>query len=477
MDCAVKRAPAMTTPPTPVIIEAAGSTRLVRTGTQFTLLDAGGNGPTLRYGGAAVDASHYGDWSPIGAETTAGGYEVVWHQALSSLFAIWTTDLNGNYTASTGTVLGTSPTLMSAEIALGQDLNDDGRIGPPISYVENQGTTWLVKIGTGYEFATGAGAGPTLKVGGIDLDITKFGNWAPFAAEAIAGGYQVAWKLAGADQYVVWTTDSFGSFATSTGVVSGHSAALEGAEPTFHQDLNGDGVIGFVTTLIQDAGALRLYQVGSNYVLRDTIGTDLTLKQDGSAVDAGKFGNWAPIAAEAIPGGFKVAWHEAGTNNYAIWTTDSFASRSAGSGVLAGSSNALQMQEKLFAQDLNGDGRIGPAETVIENFGNIRLVQVGDQFELRDGSNTGPTLQYGGSAVSSAAHGAWQPVAAEQTASGYEVAWHQAGSNIFIVWQTDAQGNYATSSGMILGSGTTLQGFETSFHQDLNGDGHIGPWL
>ena len=67
----------------------------------------------------------------------------------------------------------------------------------------------------------------------------------PFAAEQLSGGgYEVAWKIAGADQYSVWNTDSSGNMLSNpTGVVSGSSPALKALEPGFQQDLNGDGTI------------------------------------------------------------------------------------------------------------------------------------------------------------------------------------------------------------------------------------------
>ena len=67
--------------------------------------------------------------------------------------------------------------------------------------------------------------------------------WTPIGAEQTASGYEVAWKVTGADQYSVWTTDSSGSYTSDiVGVVPGTSSALEMLEPSFHQDLNGDGV-------------------------------------------------------------------------------------------------------------------------------------------------------------------------------------------------------------------------------------------
>ena len=63
------------------------------------------------------------------------------------------------------------------------------------------------------------------------------------ALEQTASGYEVAWKIAGADQFSIWNTDSSGNYV-SYSVYSGTSTALESLETSFHQDLNGDGVIG-----------------------------------------------------------------------------------------------------------------------------------------------------------------------------------------------------------------------------------------
>ena len=58
-------------------------------------------------------------------------------------------------------------------------------------------------------------------------------------------GYEVAWKITGADQYTVWFTDNSGNYLSSAfDVASGTSAALQSFETSFQQDLNGDGVIG-----------------------------------------------------------------------------------------------------------------------------------------------------------------------------------------------------------------------------------------
>jgi serralysin len=74
------------------------------------------------------------------------------------------------------------------------------------------------------------------------------GGWTPIAVEQTSSGYEVAWRYPGSDQFTIWTTDSRGNFATSTGQVSGTSATLLLAEARFHQDLNADGTIGPVAS-------------------------------------------------------------------------------------------------------------------------------------------------------------------------------------------------------------------------------------
>jgi hypothetical protein len=44
------------------------------------------------------------------------------------------------------------------------------------------------------------------------------------------------------------------------------------------------------------------------------------------------------------------------------------------------------------------------------------------------------------------------------------------------VWYTDSSGNFASDPiGTVSGTSAALESFETSFQQDLNGDGTIGP--
>ncbi|MFX5761067.1 hypothetical protein ABTE44_20270, partial [Acinetobacter baumannii] len=75
------------------------------------------------------------------------------------------------------------------------------------------------------------------------------------------------------------------------------SPALKALEPVFHQDLNGDGVIGIPATVIEAFGSTSLTAVGNNFFLYSG-GSGPSLKYGGTAVVAGQFGGWTPIGAE-----------------------------------------------------------------------------------------------------------------------------------------------------------------------------------
>ncbi len=59
---------------------------------------------------------------------------------------------------------------------------------------------------------------------------------------------------------------------------------------------------------------------------------------------------------------------------------------------MSGNSAALKELETSFRQDLNGDGVIGGATTVIEAFGTTSLTKIGDTFYLIAGGS-GPVLK------------------------------------------------------------------------------------
>jgi serralysin len=114
------------------------------------------------------------------------------------------------------------------------------------------------------------------------------------------------------------------------------SYALESLEPIFHQDLNGDGVIGLTTTVIQVDGSTSLTEVANQYYLYNSAGSGPALKLSGAAVVAGQFGAWVPIGAVQTASGYEVAWKVPGADEYSVWTTDSNGNHISNNGVVSG---------------------------------------------------------------------------------------------------------------------------------------------
>jgi serralysin len=259
--------------------------------------------------------------------------------------------------------------------------------------------------------------------------------------------------------------------------VSGSSTALKALEPSFQQDLNGDGVIGTAATVIEAHGNTSLTVVGNNYALNPSGGGTGPLLKYGSVITVGQYGAWTFIGAEQISGGYEVALHLPGSDQYTVWNTDingNVVSNGTG-GIVSGASTALRSLETSFQQDLNGDGIIGISSTavVIESYGNTSLTVIGNNYALNpSGGGTGPLLKYG-SVVTVGQYGAWTFIGAEQISGGYEVALHLPGSDQYTVWNTDTDGNVVSNAtgGIVSGSSNALKSLELSFQQDLNGDG------
>ena len=107
------------------------------------------------------------------------------------------------------------------------------------------------------------------------------------------------------------------------------------------------------------------------------------------------------------------------------------------------------------------------------------LVQVGNQFFLRDGGGVGPSLKArGGRRIfPMASSGAWTPGSGRSRRRG-AIRWpgSSGADDQYIVWNTDGSGNWTSyATGVVSGSNAALQLLETAFQQDLNGSGQIGP--
>jgi hypothetical protein len=83
----------------------------------------------------------------------------------------------------------------------------------------------------------------------------------------------------------VWDTDANANYVSDPiGMVSGDSYALEALEPSFQQDLNGDGTIGPTTTVIQTLDGTTLVELGAvsaEYAMENSGGSGPTLSNGG----------------------------------------------------------------------------------------------------------------------------------------------------------------------------------------------------
>jgi hypothetical protein len=176
--------------------------------------------------------------------------------------------------------------------------------------VEAFGVTRLDQVGSGFFLDDSTGSGPSLKLGGSVVTLGQLGGWAPIGAEKTATGYQVAFKMTGADQYAVWSTDANGNYITNAlGAVSGSDPSLLGLEKSFAQDLNNDGQIGVPNI----PNAINVDSTGTdkfvastgvdNFVFHASFGKDVIsgfdVKQDGLWFDHTMFSSPADILNHA----------------------------------------------------------------------------------------------------------------------------------------------------------------------------------
>ena len=159
-----------------------------------------------------------------------------------------------------------------------------------------------------------------------------------------------------------------------------------------------------------------------------------------------------------------------------VWNTDSSGNYISDYRRRVGNQHCVGIARDQFPSGLErrrGDRCSG---TVIEAIGSTSLVEVGNHFFLDSiSSGTGPSLKYAGADFVAGQFGDWTPIGAEQTASGYEVAWKiRRCRSVFGLdhrQQRQLHLEYCRYVGQLT---STLESFEPSFHQDLNGDGVIG---
>ena len=335
------------------------------------------------------------------------------------------------------------------------------------SIIATDGSTSLAEVANEYFIYKSGGSGLALRYGGAHITAGEFGAWTPIGAVQTSTGYEVAVQFGTADEYTIWTVDNSGNVTDTFGVVAGNSYALELLEFTFNQDLNGDGVIGVTKTVIQVDGSTGLAEVANEYFIYESGGSGLALSYGGAPITAGEFGAWTPIGAVQTSTGYEVAVQFGTADEYTIWTVDNSGNVTDTFGVVAGNSYALESLESTFNQDLNGDGVIGVTKTVIQVDGSTGLAEVANEYFIYESGGSGLALSYGGAPITAGEFGAWTPIGAVQTSTGYEVAVQFGTADEYTIWTVDSSGNVTDTFGVVAGNSYALESLESRLQPRL----------
>ena len=446
------------------VIESFGSTHLTQVGSHYYFYNSAGVGPSVKYLGAELVAGGDGAWAPIGAEATANGYEIAWKNGSANQYIVWNTDSNGNDTVMVACVVsGTSTALQSLETSFHQDLNGDGTIGTPEIAVS--GNTTNITDGDTTPSST---------------DLTDFGS-------ATQGGAAVQHTFTVNNTGTATLTTSGLMLPTGFSLVEGLSASIApGSSDTF--------------TVRLDTASTGTKTGQISFTDNDSDENPFNFSVAGTVVQS----NHAPVAnadsysiafntALTIAAGLGVLINDTDADNNSL--TASLATNPSHGAVSLNSNGGFTYTPTTgyYGADsftyYDNDGTVfsnAPASVsitvtapsssvVIESFGSTHLTQVGSHYYFYDSAGVGPSVKYMGAELVAGGDGAWAPIGAEATASGYEIAWKNRSANQYLVWNTDSNGNDTVmATGVVSGTSSVLQSLETSFQQDLNGDGTIG---
>ena len=169
------------------------------------------------------------------------------------------------------------------------------------------------------------------------------------------------------------------------------NVALESLETSFHQDLNGDGVIG-VGDGDRGDGSTGLVEVGNNYFLNNSSGSGPSLKYLGRTMWRVSLVCGRRLARNRRPAGMRWPGRSRAPISTECGTPTATATKSHKLDILSGHNVALESLETSFHQDLNGDGVIG----VPGSFASAAA--------LNSGSNNPPTIELSSPANQNSSH-------------------------------------------------------------------------
>ncbi|WP_282170651.1 M10 family metallopeptidase C-terminal domain-containing protein [Ruegeria atlantica] len=339
-------------------IESDGSTSLGSSTTGYYRLD---DRLTLLLKGDGIGPDSYADWKAIQAEADGDDFRVLWKN-LNGQYAEWTVSRFGGHTGNSNI-----DNVVDVEVFYSADLNNDGTIGHKTTAIESDGSTSLASSTHGYYLLNNS---VELSLNGNDIGADSYADWKAIHAEAEGEGFRVLWKNPNG-QYSEWTVNGDGEHTGNTAIEN-----VVDVESFYGVDLNADGTIGHITTVIETNGATSL--AGSpthgHYILDGSV----TLSLNGNVIGPDSYPDWQAIHAEASGEGYRVLWKHT-DGRYSEWTVD-------GEGAFQGSEDIADVidVESFYGYDINGSGTIGYEEPKLTQSVSDRQVQNPQEIDLAE---------------------------------------------------------------------------------------------
>ncbi len=319
---------------------------------QGYVLQAGSAVPIqITYGGLNASPSSPGaGWAAITATRSGNGFTLYWRNNNTLQAALWDLDSSGTYV--NGTFLSTSQ-LISDEAILNLDLNGDG-------YTAGLGTINGVNLGStslGYALQTGGGAPVQVTYpGGIASASNPGDGWSALAALPTDNGYAFYWSNSGSGLAARWNLDHNGVYQSGTLL---DASQLIAEEMAMNADLNGDAIIGPLSTTIEGQGNASLLRQSDGLAAVLVDGTVYPVSSPFGLGTGDADSTWQMLAAETVAGQNQILWRNNPENFLHVWTLDPSWSWQSSYGAITPSSAAALGLESSFLLDLNADGSIG----------------------------------------------------------------------------------------------------------------------
>jgi hypothetical protein len=504
----------------------------------FTIKDSWGNTPTLEYsntwgGGSAGGTSGSNESKVVAAEKITTDGVVTYKLAIKMTntydgktevnWQIQTLDAKGvmDWSKSTWT-----KSIGSSESIFNQDLNGDGFTGfDPSKLTAVAADTvgvGLARDGEGTLYIREEGKTPVqiadTRGGAMSIEYSNTYSSGSNKAEAmgvekVTGGYKLAIKMTnvmGNNTDVNWqiyTLNEKGQQDWSIPNATTWTKNIVNFERVFNQDLDGDGNIGLkienlvkLTTDTSGIGVAR--DANKNIYLQDGTAAPLAVTdssgnspmlENSSSWDGGSYKSEV-FAATKDGDGYRLAvksTNTQGENKTYNWQVYSLNSMGVVDWSKYSYTKSITKEEKLFNQDLNEDGSIGPQASTMLAIGNdtldATLIKDADGgIWIKEGAELTAVTDSMGNTPNMDFSNAWtggsnatQAYAVQRVSAGGEFKLAVKNVNEYngtqdINWQIYTLSN----SGVIDWSKTSwtksVANSEKYFQQDLNGDGVMG---